>query len=221
MAKPEAGVVGAGVVGTAMQKLCGPETVVYDTKPEALQDKKAINACDGVFICVPSPMRPDGSCDTSIAEEAVAWVEAPLIILRSTVSPGTTDRPRQTYKKHIVLQPEYIGETPGHLFGNMAERTFIVLGGAQEDTSRAADVYKHYYNSMIYLCDAVTAEVAKYMKNAFYATKVAFRNKFFDIARTFGVDYNTLREVWLADTRISRDLTFVFPDARLLRQVPP
>ncbi|MCX5673894.1 MAG: hypothetical protein NTX87_02700 [Planctomycetota bacterium] len=216
MVKPKAGVVGAGVVGTAMQKLCGPETVVYDTRPGASQDKKAINACDVVFICVPSPMRPDGSCDTSIVEEAVAWVEAPLIILRSTVSPGTTDRLRQTYKKHIVFQPEYLGETPGHLFGNMAERTFIVLGGTTEDNSRAADFYKHYYNAMVYfyLCDAITAEVAKYMENSFYAVKVTFVNEFYDIARTFGVDYNVLREIWLADTRISRDHTFVFPDAR-------
>jgi UDPglucose 6-dehydrogenase len=216
MAKPKAGIVGAGVVGTAMQKLCGPETVVYDTKPGALQDKKAINACDVVFICVPSPMRPDGSCDTSIVEEAVAWVEAPLIILRSTVSPGTTDRLRQTYRKHIVFQPEYLGETPGHLFGNMAERTFIVLGGTTEDNSRAADFYKHYYNAMVYfyLCDAITAEVAKYMENAFYAVKVTFVNEFYDIAKVHGVNYDVLREIWLADTRISRDHTFVYPQSR-------
>jgi UDPglucose 6-dehydrogenase len=216
MAKPKAGVVGVGVVGTAMQRLCGPETVVYDTKPGASQDKKAINACDVVFICVPSPMRPDGSCDTSIVEEAVTWVEAPLIILRSTVSPGTTDRLRLKYRKHIVFQPEYLGETPGHVFGNMAERSFVVLGGTVEDNARAADFYKHYYNAMVhfYLCDATTAEVAKYMENSFYAIKVTFVNEFYDIAKTFGVDYNALREVWLADTRISRDHTFVFPDAR-------
>jgi UDP-glucose 6-dehydrogenase len=56
--------------------------------------------------------------------------------------------------------------------------------------------------------------VAKYMENAFYATKVMFCNEFFDIARRFGVDYNELREVWLADPRISRDHTFVYPQDR-------
>ncbi len=77
MSKSRAGVVGAGVVGQAMQRLCGAETVMYDTKPGCPQDRGAINACDVVFICVPSPMKPDGSCDTSIVEEAISWVEAP------------------------------------------------------------------------------------------------------------------------------------------------
>jgi UDPglucose 6-dehydrogenase len=216
MRKPRVGVVGAGVVGTAMQRLFGPETVMYDPKPGCPQDKGAINSCDAVFICVPTPMKHDGSCDTSIVEEAVSWVEAPLIVLRSTVSPGTTDRLREKYNKHVVFQPEYLGETPAHVFGDLAERSFIVLGGAQEDTSRVADLYKHHHNSMVYFyfCDATMAEVAKYMENSFYAVKVTFVNEFYDIAKVFGVDYNLLREIWLADTRISRDHTFVYPEAR-------
>ncbi len=199
-----------------MQNLCGPETVIFDPKPGYSQDRDAINRCDVVFICVPTPMKTDGACDTSIVEEAVAWVKAPLLIIRSTVAPGTTDRLRQKYDKHIVFQPEYLGETVAHVFGNMAERNFVVLGGTVEDTSRAADFYKHYYNAYVhyYFCDAMTAEVAKYMENAFYAVKVTFINEFYDIARTHGVDFNRLREVWLADTRISRDHTFCYPHAR-------
>lgn len=216
--KPRVGCVGGGVVGMAMKKLCGPETVVYDVRdlPGCTQDRELINACDVVFICVPTPMAPDGGCDTSIVEEAVSWVRAPLIIIRSTVAPGTTDRLRETYNRHIVFQPEYLGETVAHVFGNVAERDFIVLGGTREDVSRAADFYKNYYNSYVrfYFCDARTAEVAKYMENAFYAVKVTFVNEFHDIARAHGVDFNLLREIWLADPRISRDHTFVYPDAR-------
>jgi len=216
MSKPRIGIVGAGVVGGAMQALCGQDSVIYDTGPGCPQDKDAINDCDVVFVCVPTPMSADGSCDCSIVEDVVSWVEAPLIILRSTVSPGTTDRLREQHGKSIVFQPEYLGETPAHVFSDLSQRTFVVLGGTPEDTSRAAEVYQHYYNSMVqfYFCDAVTAEVAKYMENSFYAVKVTFVNEFYDIARAHGVDYNALREVWLADTRISRDHTFVFPDAR-------
>lgn len=217
MAKPKVGVVGAGVVGGAMQRLCGEDTVIYDPyHPEYKHNQDAVNTCDVVFICVPTPMADDGHCNTSIVEESVAWITAPLIIIRSTVAPGTTDRLREKYGRHIVFQPEYLGETVGHMFGNMAEREFIVLGGTPEDTSRAADFYKHYYNSMvhIYFSDAVTAEVCKYMENAFYAVKVTFVNEFYDIAKAHGVDFNRLRELWLADTRISRDHTFVYPDNR-------
>ncbi len=217
MSKPKVGVVGAGVVGSAMQKLCGPDTVMFDPyKPGTNGTKEAINACDVVFICVPTPMNDDGTCNTSIVEEAVSWVAAPLIILRSTVSPGTTDRLREKHRKSIVFQPEYLGETTAHVFGNMAEREFVVLGGTTQDVSAAADFYKHYYNSYVryYFCDATTAEVAKYMENAFYAVKVTFVNEFYDIARAHGVDFNLLREIWLADPRISRDHTFVYPHAR-------
>ncbi len=217
MARPKVGVVGGGVVGSAMVKLCGPETIVYDpNKPELAGNKSAINTCDVVFICVPTPMAEDGRCDTSIVEETVAWVQAPLIIIRSTVAPGTTDRLREKYKRHLVFQPEYLGETAAHVFGDMAEREFIVLGGLPEDVSRAADFYKHYYNSYVrfYFGDALTAELCKYMENAFYAVKVTFVNEWYDIAKAHGVDFNLLRELWLADTRISRDHTFVYPDQR-------
>lgn len=217
MSRPKVGVVGGGVVGAAMARLCGPETVVYDPyKPELAANREKINTCDAVFVCVPTPMADDGSCNTSIVEEVVSWVEAPLIVIRSTVSPGTTDRLREKYGKRIVFQPEYLGETAAHVFGNMAERDFVVLGGTTEDTSRAADLYKAYYNAYVrfYFCDAMTAEVAKYMENAFYAVKVTFVNEFYDIARAHGIDFNHLREIWLADPRISRDHTFVYPDAR-------
>jgi UDPglucose 6-dehydrogenase len=217
VSKPKVGVVGGGVVGNAMRELCGPETVVYDPYvPEFADNKDAINKCDVTFVCVPTPMDDDRSCNTGIVEEAVAWIEAPLIIIRSTVAPGTTDRLCQKYNKHVVFQPEYLGETTAHVFGSMAEREFAVLGGTPEDTAAAAEFYQHYYNSIVrfYFCDAITAEVCKYMENAFYAVKVTFVNEFFDIAKAHGVDFNRLREVWLADTRISRDHTFVYPDNR-------
>lgn len=217
MNRPKVGVVGAGVVGTAVRELCGPETILYDPyHPELAGNRQAINGCDVAFICVPTPMNDDGSCNTSIVEEVVAWVQAPLVILRSTVAPGTTDRLRAEYRKRIVFQPEYLGETAAHVFGRLAERDFIVLGGPTEDISRAADFYKNYYNSYVhfYFCDALTAELAKYMENAFYAVKVTFVNEFSDIAAAHGVDFNVLREIWLADPRISRDHTFVYPEAR-------
>ena len=114
MSKPKVACVGGGVVGSAIRRLCGPETVVYDIRqsPGCTQDKGQVNACDVCFISVPTPMAADLSCDTSIVEECVAWIECPLIIIRSTVAPGTTDRLSVEYKKNIVFQPEYLGETP-------------------------------------------------------------------------------------------------------------
>ncbi len=216
MNKARIGVVGAGVVGKAVQQLFGPDTVMYDPKPGFCHDQEAVNACDAAFVCVPTPMGSDGACDTSIVEEVVSWLETPLIIIRSTVIPGTTDRLREAYNKRIIFQPEYTGETVAHPFAREAESNFVILGGPQADTSYAADLYKCYHNSMIrfHFCDAVTAELTKYMENAFFAVKVTFVNEFYDIAKAHGVDFNVLREIWLADARISRDHTFVYSDNR-------
>jgi UDPglucose 6-dehydrogenase len=96
------------------------------------------------------------------------------------------------------------------------QQGFIVLGGPLEDCSAVADLYQRYVHSdmRFHFTSSRTAEMAKYMENAFLAAKVTFCNEFHDIARAFGVDYNELREIWLADPRIGRDHTFVYPDNR-------
>ena len=210
------GIVGGGVVGKAMAALFGGEAIVYDVQPGFCHDRAAINACRIAFVCVPTPSDESGACDTSVVEEVLCWLETPLIVLRSTVPPGTTDRLRKQHCKRLVFQPEYLGETSRHVYRDMSERDFIVLGGPPEDASAVADVYKRHVNAMVrfHFCDARTAELAKYMENAFFATKVTFVNEFYDIARRMGVDYNHLREIWLADGRISPDHTDVYPAAR-------
>ena len=47
------------------------------------------------------------------------------------------------------------------------------------------------------------------MENTFLATKVAFVNQFYDLAEAWGVNFNELRELWLADERIGRSHTIV------------
>jgi len=212
--RPTIGIVGCGFVGQSLLRLFG-KGEVYDPA-QGRTDKTAINRCRFAFVSVPTPTGPRGECDVSLVEETVRWIESEIIVLRSTVAPGTTDRLRRETGKRIIFQPEYIGETVAHPLLDHQAQGFSVLGGPIEDTSAVADLYKRYYHAShrFYFCLALTAELAKYMENAFYATKVTFCNEFFDIAQTFGVDYNELREVWLADPRISRDHTFVYPDDR-------
>lgn len=209
------GIVGYGVVGKSQHSLFGDDAVPFDVDGTE-EDRAAINACRFVFLCVPTPTTTGGKCDTSIVEKSVEWITAPYIVIRSTIPPGTTRRLREQTGKRIVFQPEYIGETVQHPLADIRAHRFVILGGAPEDCSAVADLYARYYHSDVrfYLTSSDTAEVAKYMENSFYAVKVMFCNEFFDIARAHGVDYNELREIWLADPRISRDHTFVYPDQR-------
>ncbi len=213
--KKKVGIIGLGAVGKGVHTLF-PDAAVYD-EPLGVGTREAINECDFAFIAVPTPQGEDGSCDTSIIEDVISWCEAGVIIIRSTVSVGSTDRLRQETGKRIVFQPEYgPGETPDHPFQDVRDIRWIILGGRREDTVPVADLYKHAFNSNIALhqTDARTAELTKYMENCFLALKVTFCNEFYGMAEVLGVDYNELRELWLLDPRMSRSHTWVLPDER-------
>ena len=215
MKQPSVAIVGYGAVGRGIAQLF-PDAVAYDP-PLGLGTREQVNACDCAMVAVPTPSRPDGSADLSMVEEAVGWIESDVIVLRSTVPVGTTDRLRRETGKAIVFQPEYgPASTPDHPFNDPRKIRWVILGGDRGETIRVADLYKTTFNSdiQIHQTDARTAELAKYMENSFLALKVTFCNEFYDLAGVFGVDYNELRELWLLDPRIGRSHTFVFPSER-------
>ncbi len=147
----------------------------------------------------------------------MSWIGAEVVLIRSTVPVGTTDRLREATGKRLVFQPEYgPAETPDHPFNDLRKIRWAILGGEREDTRRAAELYKSVFNAdfVIQQTDARTAELTKYMENCFLALKVVFCNEFFDIAGAMGIDYNELRELWLLDPRIGRTHTFVLEDNR-------
>lgn len=177
------GIVGRGHVGTAMNEIF-PDAIIYDG-PLAIGKKEDINQCDVVFVCVPTPMKEDGSCDVSIVESVLKWVNATVIVLRSTVPVGFTETQSKKLNKKIVFQPEYYGETVAHPFADLRYRQWITLGGNSEDIELVVEAYQTVYTSevLINIVDAKTAELAKYMENCYLAAKVTFCNEFYDLAK--------------------------------------
>lgn len=208
-------IVGAGAVGLAIAKLF-PDSVLYD-EPKKVGTREAVNACDVAFVSVPTPQAADGSCDTSIVESVVSWIDGPVICIRSTVSVGTSRRLAETHHKPIVFQPEYgPAETPDHPFNDLRNVRWVILGGEAAATRTVARAWKSVYNSDIVIRQTTyeAAELCKYMENAYLAMKVMFCNEFYDIADRLGVDYDELRELWLLDPRIGKSHTWVLPDQR-------
>ena len=95
--KMKIGIVGYGHVGKAMFELF-KDAEVYD-KFLGMGAQEELNLCDTVFICVPTPPKSNGECDTSAVEEVLSWLNVPLIIIRSTVPVGFTDKMREKYDK--------------------------------------------------------------------------------------------------------------------------
>lgn len=213
--QPSVAIVGYGSVGRAVNALF-PDAVTYD-EPLGIGSRDAVNECRFAFVAVPTPPRVDGECDVSLVEDVVSWLDTDYIVIVSTVAVGTTERLARETGKRIVFQPEYgPGETPSHPFNDLRNMSWLILGGERADTVAVADLYKTVYSADVTIAqtDARTAELAKYMENAFLALKVTFCNEFYDIAAALGVDYNELRELWLLDPRIGRSHTFVLPDQR-------
>jgi UDPglucose 6-dehydrogenase len=110
------GIVGHGVVGSVLSRFIrrspAHRIVVYDkfqTAHSSSLHKESVNSCDLVFLCVPTPSDPDGTCDVSAVEECAEWITCPLCV-RSTIPPGTTDRLSAKNGRLVGFSPEYIGE---------------------------------------------------------------------------------------------------------------
>lgn len=178
------------------------------------------NGCKLVVISLPTQPREDGSCDTSLVENALESIDAELFLIKSTVSPGTTEKLRTMYPhKRIVFSPEFCGESkywsPYAFDTDVKETPWFIFGGHPKDTERMVEIFikivgptKTYHQT-----DATTAEVVKYIENTFYALKVTFCYEVNEICKHIGVDYYKVRDAWLLDPRINPMHTAVFAES--------
>jgi nucleotide sugar dehydrogenase len=218
------GIVGYGYVGLAVTKLLRDhfDLRVYDVV-NSPNTKSEINECDMAIVCVPTPMKEDKSCDISIVEDTIKWLKTPIIMIKSTVPPGTTRELTEKYGKKIVFSPEYIGE--GKYFipywryphpTDMKYHEFIIVGGSPADTAEAIEPFKAVMgpNAKYVQTSSTLAEMTKYMCNSWGAHKVTFANEWFEIANIFGVNYDELRELFVLDTRVEKIHTAVLKSKR-------
>lgn len=209
------GIVGLGTVGRAMQALY-ESAIIYD-EPKGIGSRDEINSCDVSFVCVPTPGTAEGPLDVSIVHQVVAWLETPLIVLRSTVNPGTTETLKAAYRKRIVFQPEYLGEGVSHPFANPRSQPFLLFGGSPTDTRMAIETYHSVWNALVRIrqTDPLSAEIIKLAENRAIAHKIAEVQELYDLCEMAKVDFYVIREaVYGDDPRMSLHWTFVYPDQR-------
>lgn len=212
-------VIGAkGYVGQSMLKIF-PDAYQYGTD---FGTKEEVNKTDLAIVCVPTPSREDGSCNTDIVEEVVSWLETPVILIKSALEPGTADRLRIKYGSRIVVSPEYVGEgkywTPPQYPDptNPLSHGFLILGGSDEDCSYVADIFVPRVGpaTRIRFMTALDAELVKYFENTWGATKVTMANEFREICEALGANWHRVREGWIDDPRVEPMHTAVFKNER-------
>lgn len=238
------GVVGYGYVGKAMAELFSGTCKVYFYDPEYIHDGSPylsdsgdegnqvgtipcqsiqdINDmdCDLVAICVPTEMRDDMSCDTSIVAKVVREVDGGVIVIKSTVPPGTTEELIKETGKDIIFSPEFAGESkywsPYAFDTDMKETPWYIFGGSKRNVRKALKLFTPILGptKRYRITNSRTAELVKYWENTFFAMKVTFCNEMFEVCEAMEIDYNEARELWLEDPRVNRMHTSVFEDNR-------
>lgn len=208
------GIMGTGFVGGALKRYfesSGITPFTYD-KGKNEGSIEEVNKADAVFICVPTPYYLDGSgFDLSFVRSAIGSLQGEkIVILKSTVIPGTTAMLQEEYPQHkLMYNPEFLTEVTADQDMNFPDRQ--ILGVTPKSYNVSGDIM-----AMLPLAPfervvpCTVAEMVKYAGNTWFALKVSFSNQMYDLSKEMGVDYDEVKECMAADKRIGRTHLDIF-----------
>lgn len=218
--KYKVGIIGNGFVGESQSFAFSPtaDVRVYDIDPlKSLNTLDEIYECDFIFVCVPTPMKKDGSQDLSYINSVFDNAQfGPIYILKSTVLPGTTKKLNEKYHNlSIIFSPEFLTERTAKL--DMLTQARIILGGEEWMIKKVKHLFEQRFMNRTFIeTDSITAELIKYMNNTFFATKVSIINEFKLLSDSIGANWEDALYGFSADGRIGDSHLHVpGPDGRL------
>jgi GDP-mannose 6-dehydrogenase len=183
---------------------------------------------DVSFVCVGTPSLRQGKLDLRHIQNVARQIgdalkqksSTHIVVLRSTVLPGTTDsivRPileqasgKRAGKDFILAyNPEFMRE--GTAVADFLEPPYTVLGA--QDPAHLGTL-RELYRSMpgrIYETTIPVAEMVKYLCNAFHAVKIIFANEMGTLCKHLGVDAQAVTEIFTADKRLNISPAYLSP----------
>lgn len=228
--KIKVGIIGIGMVGGPIRRWFeevngykrGKDLFCYD-----VDSKKGytddVNKADIIFVSVPTPPNPDGSCNISIVQNAVATIkDGKIVIVKSTVEPGTVEGLQKKFpKKRLIFNPEFLTESQA--WEDFLSPDRQIVGTTAKSVSDAIEVLNllpkknfirpwtsDYSRKSV---NSTEAEIGKYASNVFGFIKVIYGNILADICHAINyrfekdkinsrVDYDNIKELIGADLRI-------------------
>ena len=219
--KQKIGIIGKGFVGSAVQfgfspsVGCDAKVRVYDIDPTKSTHtlEETINESDFVFLSVPTPSNKDGSINIDMLDDALNNINdvsecKNVILVRSTVTPGTTQKLQMKYiDLNLLFNPEYLTERSAK-FDFINQSRFIIGSGeatiSKMYSENLADLFRDRFGESISILETnyETAEMIKYMSNCFFATKISFMNEMYKIAEKSNVNWEQAISGFVTDGRI-------------------
>ena len=221
------GIFGVGFVGGALLnsfKNKGVETYAYDKFKEINTFEECLKA-DIVFLCLPTQFcylknEYDKSAIYEVCERLEENKYKGLVVIKSTVEPGTTFTLCEKYKElKFIHNPEFLtAATANEDFENQSH---IVLGKGlnvvDEELKDLREFYEQNYpTAELSICTALESESMKIYCNCFYSVKVQFFNELYDLCKKMECDYEKTVELMLKNNWINKMHTTVpGPDGKL------
>tara|TARA_Y100000592_G_scaffold2525_1_gene3837 strand:- start:173 stop:1021 length:849 start_codon:yes stop_codon:yes gene_type:complete len=211
------GIIGQGYVGSAIKNgfegFYDIETYdKHDKTKTSLSLADLVSDCEVIFVCVPTPMNRDGSCNTNIVESVVEDIDKwkgrwysdkkSIVVIKSTIPPGTTNELNKRFKNiHVIFNPEFL--TEANFIEDFKNQNRIILGGTRKGTNKLRQIYtKVFPKAHIIKTGSITAEMIKYLTNTFLSTKVSFANEMYLICEKLSIDYDKVIEYSILDDRL-------------------
>ncbi|WP_457611714.1 nucleotide sugar dehydrogenase [Methanocaldococcus sp.] len=150
---------------------------------------------DAYIICVPTPIDESKRCDLSYLKKAIEDIKPyleddNLIIIESTVPPGTTEEIYKELSKEKNIFMAYCPERvlPGNILRELIENDRVIGGINRESSILAKKVYECFVKGKLYLTDAKTAEMVKLMENTYRDVNIALANEFAKICEELKIN---------------------------------
>lgn len=215
------GIIGCGIVGGAVEygfKNKRNSFRAYDKFKDSASLEEVAEFAEFIFVCLPTPHK-DERIDLSIMDENVEMIAEhakgtdKVIIIKSTVIPGTTRNYAQRFKENnFCFNPEFL--TQANYRKDFVNADRIIIGADEDEISqRVSDLYRGSFpETPLFRTDLTSAEMVKYMSNCLLATKVIFANEMFEMCEKLNIQYEKVKEMVVADTRIGKTHLDITPD---------
>jgi GDP-mannose 6-dehydrogenase len=190
--------------------------------------RSAVLESDMAIVCVGTPSRTNGSIDLSHVQNVMEEIGATLrdrddrflVVLRSTVLPGTTESTvipilesasgrRAGEGLSVCFNPEFLRE--GSAVADYSDPPKTVVGATDEaGREQLLSVFAHLEAPVI-RTGIATAELIKYVDNAWHALKVGFANEIGRIGKALGLDAGEVMEHFVLDTKLNVSAAYLKP----------
>lgn len=180
------------------------------------------------FLCVGTPSLRNGKLDLGHIEPVCREIgqilkrkkRFHLVVLRSTVLPGTAESlvipaledssgEKLGQGFGVCVNPEFMRE--GTAVSDFLEPSITIIGAADARHSAILREIYRWAPGRIFETSFRSAEMVKYVCNAWHAVKVSFANEVGTLAKQMGVDAEVVTEIFTADGKLNISPTYLNP----------